>query len=460
MQTDRHIAKDGRLVATMPNVSSRQSNCFRGDYDYCQCSGAPRPSSLSCLALLFVQTDSSRSQSGPSTQVPPATSSSAWPKLLSAPARLDAPSFANANGLSLRWPLEIDDRTKLKNDYAQFNAVVANRYHTGLDLNVPLDSIVVAAAAGHVVVIQENNAVSCGGGPSTGCEDHGLGHTVFVRHITAAGQTFYTQYSHLASIEAALLTSCGPVDLGTDARHTCAAPVPVAIGERLGRSGASGYGSASYWSTPHLHFELKTFSTLGSNNDLANWGYSADYPDTYGWIDPVASMHATTANSPATRFQVVTATSLRVGPGGSGATEYRSIRQLAAGELYDVVRAAPATVTSRMQQRLVSADADRRQPIFGHRVFARWHPGRRLGLRRRASAHLSAPQHLACNVVHIVGPSRWSVLAVVTELHAHEHGHRTVDVVGNADQVVGHHNSRFRIPRARGKRGRIDRDWF
>ncbi|MEU8467347.1 transglycosylase family protein [Streptomyces sp. NPDC029006] len=97
-------------------------------------------------------------------------------------------------------------------------------YHTGVDFLVPTGTSVRAAAAGHVV--------SAGWGGS-------YGYQVVLRH--ADGR--YTQYAHLSAI-------------------SVRAGQSVSVGQRLGRSGATGNVTG-----PHLHFEVRTGPGFGSDID-------------------------------------------------------------------------------------------------------------------------------------------------------------------------------------------------
>ncbi|MGV9339820.1 M23 family metallopeptidase [Streptomyces sp. NPDC003688] len=97
-------------------------------------------------------------------------------------------------------------------------------YHTGVDFLVPTGTSVRAAAAGHVV------AAGWGGS---------YGYQVVIRH--ADGR--YTQYAHLSAIA---------VRAGQN----------VAMGQRVGRSGATGNVTG-----PHLHFEVRTGPGFGTDVD-------------------------------------------------------------------------------------------------------------------------------------------------------------------------------------------------
>ncbi|GGW46943.1 hypothetical protein GCM10010503_24650 [Streptomyces lucensis JCM 4490] len=97
-------------------------------------------------------------------------------------------------------------------------------YHTGIDFLVPTGTSVQAAEAGQVV--------SAGWGGS-------YGYQVVLRH--ADGR--YTQYGHLSAI-------------------SVRAGQRVALGQRIGRSGATGNVTG-----PHLHFEVRTGPGFGSDID-------------------------------------------------------------------------------------------------------------------------------------------------------------------------------------------------
>jgi len=249
-------------------------------------------------------------------------------------------SAAPIQGLNLIWPAAVDDRSLLGNDYAQYGRVVENQYHTGLDIGVTKGTTVRTAASGRIIKIQENDT-SCGHAPGAGCEDHGYGNTVIIEH-NIGGNLVYTQYSHLDSIEPSLLSSC-PIISGKRKRRACS--IPINAGATIGKSGGSGYGLPSYW-TNHLHFEIKTFSTLGTTGDDSGlFGYTPNHPDSYGYRDPILNLHSVSAFGSPIRVTVTGTVSLRVGPGGSGNTAYRVIRSLNAGEQYDAIASASPTTT-------------------------------------------------------------------------------------------------------------------
>jgi len=242
------------------------------------------------------------------------------------------------------WPVRPDNRGDLGQDYAQFDLVVDGKYHTGLDIAAPSETAV-AAAGGRVVKIQENDDPAFGCDPNIGgsCEDQGFGNTVIVQH-NLPDSVVYSQYSHLATIEESLKLACGPVDPGRRKRRTCADPVPVNAGDALGSIGGSGFGQPSFWS-PHLHFEIKTFSTLGtSGDDAGEFGYTLNPPKEEGFRDQMLSLHSITEFTALRRVRVTeNGVNIRIGPGGAGGTLYRILAQVNAGEEYEALRSSGAT---------------------------------------------------------------------------------------------------------------------
>ncbi len=177
------------------------------------------------------------------------------------------------------------DRENLNLDYYQ---------HTGVDL-APLsrdkELRPYAILDGQIAKIQLNDG-----------KDHGLGNTVIVEHelgSTQPSQDFggqekiYSLYGHLASV-----------------REDLREGDSVQQGEVLGVVGNSGYGCDSFWrvgndgcdsaapADVHLHLEVKKKPVLGNpeggevceNPDGGNrlcYGYTPDYPQKYGYLDPI-----------------------------------------------------------------------------------------------------------------------------------------------------------------------------
>lgn len=224
------------------------------------------------------------------------------------------------------WPVAGGPRWDVTRSYGERVTLSggALRYHTGLDIAASTGASVVAVADGEIVKIQRND-LTCGG---RGCEDHGLGNVVLLRHV-AGNSITYSLYAHLVSIEDGLFKACGTSpDRNRRWRHTCARPVPVRRGTRLGGVGGTGYGSSQYWG-PHLHIEYRTFSTLGTEGDDAGqWGYTVAHPDEESFLDPLLSIHDASRSGDLLRVQVPT--SLVYGPSTS-AGSYPSVARLEPG---------------------------------------------------------------------------------------------------------------------------------
>src|SRR5207248_2124237 len=148
--------------------------------------------------------------------------------------------------LKLKWPVSPDPTTKpgiqldLSQTYAEYNAVVLNKFHTGVDIPMAAGTPVYAAASGTISKIQVlDTSTTCL--TQKVCEDHGMGNSVIVKH-NLGNITVYTQYSHMNSIPAFWVQVCGPVDKGKKFRHTCTNLAPVDNATQAGTVGASGYG--------------------------------------------------------------------------------------------------------------------------------------------------------------------------------------------------------------------------
>jgi len=131
---------------------------------------------------------------------------------------------------------------------------------------------------GKIAKIQLNNG-----------NDHGLGNTVIIEH-----QKIYSLYAHLASIET--LFKEGDI---------------IKKGEIIGEVGNSGYGCQNYWrigedgcesQAPrdiHLHFEIKKAPVLENpeaGQERFYYGYVPDYPQKYGYLDPMEFLFEKKAN--------------------------------------------------------------------------------------------------------------------------------------------------------------------
>lgn len=246
-------------------------------------------------------------------------------------------AFAQIPDLELRWPVHGADRSAVTQDYGQYNLVQANRYHVGLDISAPTNTLVRAAAAGWVIKIQENGGSVDGVNPCiippkpppvipSNCGDHGYGNTVIIEHRLANGKV-YSHYSHLAFIEDRLKTACGPAN--SLRRRICSSPVPITVGAILGGVGGTCFGQ--HCTSPHLHFEIKNFSTLGTggginSDDHGLYGYTNSHPDQERYHDPMLNLHGIKPfpSRPLVRI-THTPVSLQVGPGGKKSTAYRVI---------------------------------------------------------------------------------------------------------------------------------------
>ena len=246
------------------------------------------------------------------------------------------------------WPLAVDNRSLVSQDYAAFdhNPTVPNMHHAGLDIGATEGTNVLAAAAGEVITIQQND-VGCNAQIPGNCGDHGFGNTVIIRHLID-DQSLFTQYSHLSDVDEQLKNLCGPMDADT-ARRTCASPVQVHQGALIGFSGATCYGSSGVaCGGQHLHFELKTFGTLvlGTNDSSTynEWAYTVPHPNDRGYLDPLLSIHGATA-FPGQARTTIDGAPILVGPGGADAHSYRAFNTAPLGQVYDTLAFAPSTAT-------------------------------------------------------------------------------------------------------------------
>lgn len=235
------------------------------------------------------------------------------------------------------WPIPGVSRAGISNDYAhyaEYNWVVDEKYHTGIDIYARLETSVVAIADGCVVRIQRNHE-GCEGGPRLGCEDRGLGHTVIVRHDLPSG-VVYSRYSHLHSIQEEILKRCGA---GEGTRVTCEVPVRVTGGEtELGGVGCTRFGRSDCSDAfrEHLHFETREGSLgdrLGTEGDDGDeFGYSRNMPDEYGFVDPLVIIHQA-ERFDADRTVWVTAAGSDKPMFGGPLQEYYCFKEYAASEL-------------------------------------------------------------------------------------------------------------------------------
>lgn len=275
-----------------------------------------------------------------------------------------------ASGAVITWPLCGDDRSRVGQDYGEYDGIVrsngmTNRtFHTGLDISADRRTDVHPAADGFVVLMQRNAFPN----------DHGMGNTVIMEH-SLGGTVLYTQYSHLEDFALHLESRCRP-NVSNPQRGFCASPVRRGTGEVIGQVGGTSGGSDT--APVHLHFEVKERPVLhnprhplfpearqfaddeGCKNkpNACEWGYTGDgmtpdalwHPDNYGFMDPVLLLHATAdlrSNVFRTRVKATQAgakSSLRFGPGSAvpSATYPSSSVTLSPGTSYWVERRADA----------------------------------------------------------------------------------------------------------------------
>ncbi len=146
------------------------------------------------------------------------------------------------------------------------------RYHTGIDYwnsgsfspYAKSNDVIVAAGDG---VVEQVNSLG-------GSNDHGFGNNVIVKHKLSNGQTIYSLYGHLYSIDSSIKVGA-----------------LISKGKQIGIMGASGNGSLTKWSDAigrnnvHLHFEMKSVATT-SDSSYSYWGYVPGSPDNYGYYNP------------------------------------------------------------------------------------------------------------------------------------------------------------------------------
>ena len=181
-------------------------------------------------------------------------------------------------------PVDLEDfwiRQRFNNPYRVFwnysgtaNLKLDYYQHTAIDLAPNADSRrlnVYAIYDGKIAKIQLNDG-----------NDYGFGNTVIIEHLIN-GEKLYSLYAHLDSIKPELKEG----DI-------------VKKGETIGRVGNSGYGCQNYWrigedgcqsQAPydiHLHFEIKKTAVLRNPEGKGiYYGYTPDYPQKYGYLDPI-----------------------------------------------------------------------------------------------------------------------------------------------------------------------------
>ncbi len=199
------------------------------------------------------------------------------------------------------------------NDFGTYDHIVTDSYHTGMDIRGEragclYDTEVFAGVDGTVALVQDVQPCgvpAVGTCPGSNCPDRGLGRTV----IVAASDGLYYQYSHLDSIAV------------TQGQAVVPSTIVGIVGNSGGgvhrRGACSGVANCSNPNSnfgAHLHFEVKTQAVLGGPSSTIEYGYSSARPESLGWLDPTASIVATTAIAPTVVRIVETALNLRATP--------------------------------------------------------------------------------------------------------------------------------------------------
>jgi hypothetical protein len=175
------------------------------------------------------------------------------------------------------WPVKPRMAPPIVQGFGEFGDVSKAKYHTGIDIGVPLGTAVFPVADGEVVQIQLLSATA----------DKGFGRSVVMRHDETGQKIVYSQYSHLSEIDPALIDACKPTHTAGEVTLTCVSGVQRTTEDNIGRSGGSGFGIEDKW-LPHLHLELKTFGKLCTSDDAGIvCGYSTAKPWTIGYLDPI-----------------------------------------------------------------------------------------------------------------------------------------------------------------------------
>ena len=183
-----------------------------------------------------------------------------------------------------RWPIRANLLPPTAQGFAEYGDVSKSKYHTGIDIGVPIGTEVFPVADGEVVLIQKLSTTA----------DHGYGNTVIMRHNSATGKSFvYSQYSHLSKIDDSLLDACKQKRRVDEVTLTCIAGVKWTSEDRIGKSGRSGHGVQEYPKYgEHLHLEIKSFGTLcTSDTGGIVCGYSTTPPWTIGYFDPIVRLN-------------------------------------------------------------------------------------------------------------------------------------------------------------------------
>ena len=214
------------------------------------------------------------------------------------------------------WPVSPEDRSRLTGVFGEFLPNNNNaKYHAGIDIGPGQagGTDVVTTAAGDVVLVQLND-VGCNSNVAGACADHGLGNTVLVRHLDASGSRF-SQYSHLDSVEPAILSGCTAQRSDPPTRYHCVVPVPRLAHDPIGKMGNTNFGTKGPIPI-HLHFEIKRLLGIGvdgKDDSSLGYGHSPTFPrPNQDLFDPVLLFHS--ASQISAPLTVIAPSFLRLGP--------------------------------------------------------------------------------------------------------------------------------------------------
>lgn len=282
-----------------------------------------------------------------------------------APSAVASTTSLSAQQITARFPVDVGGvgSPLITQSFAEFNDYKAAQYHTGIDIapNAPSEHPTVRAVlGGKIVLVQQNGPQNCN--KKGGCADHGFGNTIILRHEGLAGASspadgpFYTQYSHLAEFDDAIVNLCPSFQKNKknwfdniQQGRTCS-PLNAVLpsGAVLGKMGSSNYGAFSGLGI-HLHFETKTFAGLNSthpNIGCGGFGYTCNDPSLADYLDPVVVFHEVHAVAPPVSITINSATELFIGPDNIAtpiSTAYRKVADASIGSSYLAIASVAAT---------------------------------------------------------------------------------------------------------------------
>jgi murein DD-endopeptidase MepM/ murein hydrolase activator NlpD len=234
------------------------------------------------------------------------------------------------SGSPLSWPLSGVERSKLGQDYSEFDWGSDNRYHAGIDVGRVEDEGKPVIAAGGGIVRRID--MDPGASEEQYRDNHCMGHVVIIDHGYGSDPNGpFSLYAHLKRI---LIPDGTRVESGW------------LIGEVGNTGSATRDGCPSFG--PHLHFEVKERDALGDKTDHGDtWGYTppgvasdpkdqAYLPDNYGYHDPLRWFHDVNAIEPRLPVRVTAegdGVYLRIGPSEEYRYFWSTIGQSAPREL-------------------------------------------------------------------------------------------------------------------------------